>query len=382
MSVNQIIKDILTCPLQNPRGAYISPTYAQSKRIAWDMFKEFAGVIPGVNFNESELRIDFPNNGRIYLYGSDNYDSLRGIYLDSVIFDEYALQNPKVWTEVVRPALADRKGKAVWIGTPLGMNRFYEIYEEAEGQEDWYRVLLTVKDTEALDPKELEAAQREMSRDAYEQEFLCSWSASVKGAYYASELQEARLQGRITGVPWEPSRDVHTCWDLGISDATAIFFVQEVAGEFRVIDHYEFTDTSLIDIIKELRELPYTYGTHWGPHDLAQRELSSGRSRQELAADLGFHFDIVPKLPVADGIELGRILIRKSWFDKDHCKYALECLSNYKKKWDDKLQVYRDKPLHDWSSHTADSWRYLGVAYEQLIRPVRVGPPRQKRAIG
>ena len=381
-AVNQLIRDVLTCPLPNARGAYVAPLYSQAKRVAWDYMKEFTAPIPGVKYNISELSVDFPNGSRIYLIGADNPDSLRGIFLDSVVMDEVSQMNPKAWREVIRPSLADRKGKAIFIGTPSGRNAFYDFYQKAGELEDWYRALLTVEDTNALDEKELEAAKAEMGIHEYQQEFLCSWTASIKGAYYGNEMSDARLDGRITKVPWEPNLEVHTCWDLGFSDATAIWFCQTTAGEIRIIDHKEFTETSLIEIIKQLRELPYTYGQHFAPHDLEVRELSSGKSRRSIAEELGFYFQVLPKMAVADGIELGRLLIRRVWFDEENCREGLDCLDNYRRIWDDKRQVFLKQPLHDWSSHSADAWRYLGQAYEQLIRPARVGPPRQRRAIG
>lgn len=382
LAINQLVRDVLTCKLKRPRGAYIAPLYSQAKRVAWDYLREYCSPIPGVKFNESELRADLPNNGRIQLAGADNPDNMRGMYFDSVILDEVAQMAPRTWTEVVRPALADRKGKAIFIGTPQGKNAFYKFYEGAADQPDWYRKTLTVDDTGALDKEEIEAARRDMSEDEFAQEFYCSWSAAIRGAYYSTEIGEARAQGRICRVPWEPNYGVYTFWDLGISDATAIWFVQVINREIRAISYREWTDTSMAEVIKAVKELPYTYERHYGPHDLEVRDITHGRTRRDFARGLGIDFDVVKKTPIADGIEAGRVLMRRVWIDEKGCDQGIVALEQYRKDWDDKRQVFRDHPLHDWTSHCADAWRYFAVAFDDLIRPsMSRTMVRTKRAI-
>ena len=370
LSINQLIMDVLTCPLPDPRGAYIAPLYSQAKRVAWDYIKHYCQPLPGVKFNESELRVDLPGGGRLYLCGADNPDSLRGMYFDSVVLDEVAQMAPRAWSEVIRPALADRKGRAIFIGTPQGKaNSFYKFYEEAKDQPDWFRQLLTADDTEIIDHDELKAAEREMSKDEFQQEFYCSWEAAVKGAFYAHELGEARLQKRITRVPYNPRYEVFTAWDLGLADATAIWFAQNIRNELHIIRYEEFTNTSLLDIINEIKGYHYMYGAHFAPHDVKVREYSTGQSRLQIAQDAGISFVVTKQLPIIDGIEAGRVMMRQAYIDKDACAHGLAALEQYRMQYNDKLQAFHKQPLHDWTSHAADGWRYLAINFDHMIRP-------------
>ena len=369
-SINQLIQDVTSCTLPDPRGAYVAPLYSQAKRVAWDYMRHFCSPIPGVKFNESELRVDLPGNRKIFLVGADNPDTLRGMYFDSVVMDEVAQMAPRAWTEVIRPALTDRKGKAIFIGTPQGKaNSFYRFFEEAEGQEDWYRELLTARDTKVIPPDELAAAEREMSIDEFQQEFHCSWEAAVKGAFYARELGEARNQKRITSVPHNPRYEVFTAWDLGLADATSIWFAQNIRQELHVIRYEEWTNTSLLDIIAEINSYRYLYGSHFAPHDIKVREYSTGASRLDIAMDAGVHFVVTKMIPVTDGIEAGRVMLRRSHIDKERCAHGLAALEQYRMQYNDKTQAFHKQPLHDWTSHAADAWRIMAINFDAIIRP-------------
>lgn len=370
MAVNELIAQINESKLPMPRGAYLAPYGTQAKRVAWDYLKFFSEPIPGAVPNESELRIDYPNGGRIWMGGSDNPDSLRGPYYDYVVLDEVAQMAPRAWTEVLRPALTDRKGGAIFIGTPQGKaNRFYQFWQKAAGRKDWYRILLTVDHTHCLDPEELAEAKLDMSEDEYAQEFYCSWEAAVRGAYYGRELGEARRDGRIRSVKWEPQYPVYTSWDLGIADATAVWFAQVVRREVRIIDYEEYTMTSMLDVIDEVKGKPYSYARHFAPHDIKQREYTHGRSRLSIARDAGIDFTVTKNLTVDDGINAGKVLVRRVVFDEEKCASGLMALEQYRKDWDDKRQQYRKKPLHDWTSHGADAWRYLAINFDLMVKP-------------
>ena len=223
-SLNDLIRDALTIDRPNVRVAYIAPYYRQAKAIAWDYLKEFTAPIPGIEVNASELRIDFPNGARIRLFGADNYDAMRGLYFDSVVLDEPADFPASAWPTVIRPALADRKGRATFIGTPKGKNDFWEIYNYAQSAPDWFCAMYKASETGILDDEELVEAKRTMGEDRYEQEFECSFEAAIQGAYYATEMKEAMDAGRICAVPYDKSLSVVTAWDLGIGDSTAIWF--------------------------------------------------------------------------------------------------------------------------------------------------------------
>ena len=366
LAVNELIKSAMTCELERPRFAYVAPSYRMAKNIAWDYLKHFSRPIPGVQFNESELRADYPNGARIQLAGAENPDSLRGAYWDGVILDEFSMMAPRMWSEIIRPALADRKGWAFFIGTPLGKNHFFSMYEAAGSLEGWSRHFLPASQTGYVDKEELEAARREMDPDEYAQEFECSFSAAIKGAFYADLINEAEEKKRILPIDHDRYVNVDTAWDLGIGDSTAIWFVQRVGKEHHVIDYYEASGVGLDHYAKVLDSKPYKYGKHYFPHDVAAKELGTGRSRASVLRDLGINVDMAPKVPVEDGIVASRKVLQSAWFDEERTKQGLEALRQYRREWDDKRQVFRMNPLHDWSSHAADAFRYYAVAYQEL----------------
>ena len=369
MAINWLLREVLSCERINSQGAYIAPTYSAAKRIAWVMLREYAGVIPGVKFNEAELRCDLPDNKRIWLLGSENPDALRGMRLDAAVLDEYADMNARLFPEIVRPALSDfGTGKCLWIGTPRGDNQFKTIYDTAlsnmeKGDEDWFAMLFPASQTGILPEKELQAARETMDESQYSQEFECSWAAALVGAYYAKSLDRIETLGQIGSVPWEPNAEVWTSWDLGMRDSTAIWFGQSIRGEsgHRIIDYYESSGEGLHHYISHLHNLPYVYGRHYFPHDVLVRELGSGSSRYEMLQGLGVRPTIVAKLSLQDGIEAVRGLIPTLHFDRENCALGLKWLRHYHRQWNDRNQTWREKPNHDASSHSADSMRYAAI---------------------
>ena len=364
--VNECIKRALMCTLQSPRVAYIAPLYRQSRDVAWDYFKRFTKNIPGIKYNENRLEILLPyNDAKITLYGGDSPDSLRGIYLDWCVIDETANIRPSLWGEVIRPALADRKGGVVFCGTPQGKNLFYKLYKEAlEDPANWSMFLFRASETGILDEEELLAARKNMSADAYEQEFQCSFDASLEGAYYAHQIQMAEEQNRICDLVWLPEQPVYTAWDLGMSDDTSIWFYQKVhGGTIRFIDYYEDRGKGLPFYANVIHNKAYTYHTHFAPHDISVRELGTGKSRIEVASQLGIPFKVVRKIPLQDGIECVRFTMPKCWFNARKCEKGLEALRSYRRDYNEKLSTYKSNPTHDWSSHAADSFRYFAISY-------------------
>lgn len=359
--VNELIKGALICDKPKPRFAYIAPLYKQAKDVAWEYLKEYTAVIPGREVNESELRVDLPNGGRVRLYGADNPDALRGIYLDGVILDEYADMRPSIWTEVLRPGLADRGGWATFIGTPKGHNDFWKKWHDSESNPDWHRTILKASETGIINKEELLSAREGMSPDEYEQEFECSFTAAVRGAYYGKDLELAEQDGRIGKIPVEKLM-TNTAWDLGIDDATAIWFYQTVGKEIRIIDYYEASGVGLEHYAGVLAQKNYIYGDHFLPHDVEVRELGTGMSRLEMLKELGINAQVVKMQKVEDGINAVRKILPRCWFDAERCKVGLEALRLYRKEWDDKTQTFRQRPLHDWTSHAADAMRYLALS--------------------
>lgn len=374
LAINEVIKRTLSCPLPAAQGHYIAPFYGQVKRIAWKYMQEFTKTIPGIDHNKSELLTTFPNGATIQLLGGDNIDSHRGIYSDYCVLDEYAQMHPGLWGEVFRPALSDRKGGALFIGTPKGHNAFFTKWEQAGTLPGWYRKMIKVTESGSLDPEEIEAARREMTEAEFEQEYLCSFTAAIKGAYYAKELVAMDERGGIMSVPWDETLPVVTSWDLGISDATVVIFWQFAGHEIRMIDTKAYQGTGLPAIIKDLRELPYNYSNHIAPHDIRVRELGSGKSRVDTAAGLGVNFDIAPNLSIADGIQAVRSILPRMVVDREKCAVTIEAMRQYRTEYNEKTQVFRDTPLHDWTSDYTDAVRMFAVTDHQPLNSLWQSP--------
>jgi phage terminase large subunit len=366
LCVNALIDAALRCQKPEPRFAYIAPLFGQAKDIAWSYLKAYALTIPGAEAHETELRVDFPNGARVRLYGADNPDRLRGIYLDGVVLDEYADMNPLVWSSVIRPALSDRLGWAIFIGTPKGKNDFWRLYEDAASDPDWFAAIYRASETGIVDPAELVAAAKAMSPDQYEQEYQCSFDAAIVGAYYATLMNQARADKRVTRVPYEPLALVHTAWDLGLNDATAIWFFQVIGREIRIIDYLASSNQTLDWYAAELNRRPYNYGDDYLPHDARARELQSGRSREETLRALGRKPRIVPMMSVADGVNAVRTILPRCWFDEEKTSEGLEAMAQYRREWDDKKKTFNDRPLHDWTSDPADAFRMLALSVDSV----------------
>ena len=365
-AINDLIRDALTIPRENVRCAYIAPYYRQAKAIVWDYLKEYTKDIEGVEINIAELRVDFANGARVRLFGADNYDAMRGLYFDSVVLDEPADFPVSAWPTVIRPALADRKGRATFIGTPKGKNEFWDTYHYAKSHPDWYCDIFKSSETGILDAEELEEAKRAMGPDRFEQEFECSFEAAIQGSFYAQEMKAATSDNRVVNVPYDPGAGVITSWDLGIGDSTAIWFAQFVGQEVRVIDYYENSGVGLDHYAKVLNEKGYVYSEHILPHDVRVKELGTGKSRLETLDALGIkNITIAPMLAVEDGIQSVRTMISRCWFDIEKCDRGVEALRQYRREFDEKLKTWRGRPLHDWTSHAADSFRYMAVGYRK-----------------
>jgi len=320
----------------------------------------------GAEVNESELRVDYHNGGQVRLYGADNADALRGIYLDGVVLDEFADMDPRVWAEVIRPALADRQGWSVFIGTPKGRNTFYDMWKRSQEEEDWYSLMLKASESGLIPESELVLAARDLSEDQYQQEFECSFDAAIVGSYYGKLMQQAEADKRITGVPYEPASQVWTAWDLGIRDATAIWFAQVVGREIRIIDYYEASGVDLGHYVRHINNQSYSYGGHFVPHDAQAKELGTGKTRLEVLESLGLkNVTVAPMHRVEDGINAVRVMIPKCWFDKTKCARGIEALILYQSEFDDKLKTLKPRPLHNWASHAADAFRYLALTLDR-----------------
>lgn len=371
--------------LARPRYAYIAPDYGMAKRIIWDYAKAAVKNVPGAIANENELRIDISLFGdetdtlRFQLWGAEKPDKLVGTYLDGAILDEYGTMNPATWTTAIRPQLSDRKGWATFIGTPRGKNNFYDLHKYARdsGDPEWFTRIHKASETGYVDAAELASAQRTMSEDEYAQEYECSFEAALKGAYYSKIIADLENKGRILPISYDPALGVITGWDLGLNDSLVIWFAQRHFREVRIIDYLEMSDMpdGLHDVVRALRNKPYVYSTHLLPHDAAVRGLNDGKSRVDTLRGLGLrNIEVLERKGLNDGINAVKNLLPMCWFDSNNTQRGLECLRSYRRDWDNKAEVFKDKPLHDWASHGADGFRTLAMGIDRdrgLTEPVR-----------
>ena len=365
--INHLLMAALTSKVSNPRYAYIAPTFKQAKSIAWDYIKQFTHKIPGVRFNETELRVDLPNKARITLLGSENCDGLRGIYLDGCVIDEYANVNDRLFPEIIRPALSDRKGFCIFIGTPQGMNNnFYELFQHAKGAVDWFYFKAKASETKVVDQDELTKAKEVMGENKFKQEFECDWIANIEGSIYGKTLAKIENQRQITRVPYDPSLPVNTAWDLGVSDHSAIIFFQQLGRSINIIDYHEERGQGMPHFIELVKNKEYIYKDHFAPHDIEVTDFSNGKTRREVAYQLGIRFKVVPKLPLEDGIHATTMTLPRCWIDVDHCKKLIDALRHYHRKYLDKNRMFRSKPVHDWSSHACDALRYMSIGLTEI----------------
>ena len=353
---------------------HLLPTYNQGRKIVWDgMTKDgrsFLEHFPKdlwASVNTTDMRLELKNGSIYQVVGTDNVDRLVGSNPVGVIFSEYSLQDPRAWN-LVRPILAENGGWAVFIYTARGRNHGYDLFNMATKNARWFSERLSITTTQAI-PEEAIEEEREagMPEELIQQEFYCSFDAPLVGSYYGSLMSKALAEDRICNVPYESRLEVHTAWDLGMGDNTAIIFFQRHGKEIRIIDFYENQGEGMAHYIKYVREKDYLYGSHIAPHDIKVREMGTGKSRWEVAQQLGLRFEICKNVQIDDGIEAARTIIPRCYFDEKRCNLLIEALRQYRKDFDEKRQVYRDKPLHDWTSHAADAFRYLALGTRDYI---------------
>ena len=367
--INDLIYKALVDDKPDGRYAYLAPYYAQAKSIAFDYLMRFSEPVRA-NHNVSELWVELINGARIRLFGADNADSLRGLYLDGVVLDEFADMKPSLWGAVLRPLLSDRRGWATFIGTPKGHNQFWEIYNNATKDDAWYVKTLRASQTGLIPQDELDDARKMQTQDQYLAEWECDFESAIIGAFYGKEMRQLTDQGRILDIEYDPMFPVHTAWDLGYSDDTAIWWFQVVHGEIRMLDYHSSNGQPVAfyaGIIQSReRERGYVYGTHYLPHDARAKTLASNKSIIEQLSDKIAlkYLKIVPSLSLQDGIQATRLALTRAWFDFK-CEDGIECLRQYQREYDEDKKVFRDKPRHDWTSHGADAFRMLSIAWKE-----------------
>jgi phage terminase large subunit len=365
--VNELVIRAVYSNKDAPRYAYIAPYYRQAKDIAWVYLKEAVKGL-AIETRESELRVVLPNGAWITLYGADNPDALRGIYLDGVVLDEYGDCRPSLWEEVILPTLADRKGWAIFIGTPKGKNHFYKIHQKYQKDANAYSLVLKASESGIIDPEELLLMKDQMEESKFQQEFECDFEAAVKGTYYAEMIKDMEVRGDIAPKPdlYDPAHPVSAAMDLGRKDSTAIWWFQDHGDTVNIIDYEEFQGKIISDMFEVFHGKPYKLHKLWVPHDAKAKTVQTRRSSIEQFLDAGFPADLVPKLGIQQGIDAVRMLLPQCRFDLSRTHHGVESLRAYKREYNELLKVFRDTPLHDWASDGADGFRYLALVARQI----------------
>lgn len=379
--INDIVAKAIRTKKKAARYAYIAPFYRQAKDVAWEYLKDATEGF-AVKVRNSELRVELPNGAWITLYGADNPDALRGLYFDGVILDEFGDCRPSLWAEVVLPTLMDRRGWAVFIGTPKGKNHFYQMNERSKVEDNWYHMTLKASESGLLDEDDLREMRGQMSEDQYEQEMECSFEAAVRGTYYADLIAQMEKQGNMNEQPWDPEQKVFVSSDLGFTDSTAMWFWQLAPDGIRIIDYHEADGKSLPYYFDMLNEKGYDYETIWLPHDAKAASLQTGRSTIEQFLGAGFPCRIAPKLAVQDGIDAVRKILKGCHFDQVRCFQGIEALRAYRRSYNEVTKQFGNKPLHDWSSNGADAFRYFALVTAEHLQVAEkkgnVAPPLLK----
>lgn len=355
---------------------HILPTYSQAKKVIWDSSTNdglrILDYIPKEcieSKNGHEMKIRFTNGSLFQLIGSDNIDSLVGSNPKIIIFSEYAIQSPAAW-DYLRPILDVNKGYAVFISTPRGKNHFYELVKRSRSNPEWFCEVLSIKDTGVLNEEDIDKIRAEgVSEEHIQQEFYCSFDRGVEGSYYGKLISKAYEEKRICSIPYETRSPVHTAWDIGFGDSTSVVFWQEIGGELRIIDFYENQGEGIAHYAKILQTKPYVYGSHYMPHDAGSGSIQTGRTLQDVAYEQGIKAIVLEReKDIQIGIEAVRSMLSICYIDEKKCSHLIKCLENYHKKFNEKTGAYSESPLHDYTSHAADSVRYMANARIQFGR--------------
>jgi phage terminase large subunit len=375
-TINDVIKRAVIENKPDGRYAFIAPYYNQVKDIAWTYLKSYAEPILAEPPREAELSVLLVNGARIRLYGSDNPDRLRGIYLDGAVLDEFGDMIPALWTDVIRPALSDRKGWATFIGTPKGKNAFWELWAgDQKGwpgainlSQEWFSLMLKASATGLVPAAELADARKQMGDAQYQQEYECSFEAAIKGAFYGDEMQLMAAEGRIRRIDIDPLIRVHTGWDIGRTDSTVIWFIQCVGRERRLVDYHEDSGhiiTHYADVLYDKkREHGWQYGEHFFPHDMAYKMIDAEKSRLGQMQAKGIDGQICPQHAVLEGVNVVRKMLGRTYIDPTRCGRGIEALRQYRRAWDEKLKDWKSNEHEDWTNHGADALRTFAVMFD------------------
>lgn len=385
---------MLYCAVVDSPGLYwyILPTYRQGKRVIWDnkdeSGKRLIDYIPKELLegkpNSTDMKINIRNQhggfSTIQVVGSEDPDSLRGPNPKGVVFSEYADQDPRIWTDVISQILSKNKGWAVFNTTPKGRNHCYDLWNAAQDSPYWFTQKLTIDDTKLVSMEDiLKDHPNGISEETLQQEYYVSFDRGIDGTYYGRLITKARQEDRVGRVSYEPRSVVNTAWDLGYRDSTSIVFWQQIGAEVHVIDYYENSGEKLEHYAKLVQSKNYNYGTHYFPHDAGSTSLQTGITTFQIMHQLGIKGVLLKREEdIYPGIELARGMLSNCYIDDINCKHLLKCLEHYHKKFNDKMNCYSDTPVHDWSSHGADAFRYAAIGRNEDRGTNTVSPEQTK----
>lgn len=372
------------------RGTYFYclPEFAHARRVIWEGMlndgKRFLDLVPKKltsNINESQMKIELVNGSIIQLVGSDQYDRLVGTNPRGIVFSEYSITHPMAY-QILRPILAANGGFVIFNGTPRGKNHFFDVLNQAKGDKTWYFSVQTVKETGILSEDILKKEREEMDIDLYNQEYLCSFDAAAKGAYYSEQIMSLRGQKRLCKVPHDPKLAVYTAFDPGDA-VTAIVYFQVYGKEVRIIDAEEYYSPSIEHIYTTLMKKGYNYGKHFLPFDATVSQMATGMSIITQLRKLGLQN--IQELPQQkskmDGIMLVKTAFASFWVDESLEKIVMEPLSNYAPKFSETRNTYSQEPDHNWASHMADAIRYMTIALPMITSAVTRQEQRPRKHI-
>jgi hypothetical protein len=372
---------------------HMLPEAAQARKAIWEAVNPHTGkrrideAFPQAirkSTRENEMMIKFVNGSSWQVVGSDNYNSLVGSPPYGLTFSEWSLCDPNAWA-YLRPILAENGGWAIFIYTSRGKNHGYSLYNMATESKDWYSLKSSAKDTDVFNDyqleqelKEYEAAYGVDAGKAYWlQEYFCSFDAALPGAYYVGELSRAEQDGRITSLPYESTLPVHTWWDIGRTDYTAIWFCQYVGREVRFIDYYQNNMREPKHYAEVLRDRGYFYEEHHLPHDadFHKFEAKDGKSAKEQFQELMPREDFTVHNrvhSVESSIYQAKAFFSRCVFDKNKTKDGLESLGSFAQAWDDKHKVFTGLPSKGWFRHGADAFMYAAVGYTEESKDYQI----------
>lgn len=360
------------------------PNFNQGKRAIWKSVHEnadgeameYLDHIPAhliKHKNSSEMMIQLVNGSIYAVLGIDgkNAARARGMNPTHVLLSEYAFMDPASW-QTIEPRVKQNRGTVLFISTPNGKNHFYELYNYAKLDKRYYTSFLTIDDTKALNEDDVQEMRNEgWPEDFIQQELYCSFEMGAMGSYYGKLIQKARDDNRILDFPIFPDLPVHSSWDIGVGDNTAIWLFQALRnGTYNFIHYYENQGEGLEHYLKYLnryqKQQDIEWGKHFVPHDMQNREFTSGVDRLQTAREFGYQMTVVPKKPIYEGIQAVRSILPICQFHKTNCAYGIKCLDFYRKKYNESLKVYYDEPMHDKWSDGADSFRYAAIGIRAI----------------